>query len=359
MVKWIKTMNKDKQMQPNFTFDNTWSPKLLRLLHEEAPQITNAWLQGSASCNMLGAAVDMYNQTEMTALQVKSFCQQAHKHSHKIAWTIDETCIGNTAEFLKTWDACKELLLEFLTFIEIDQLVVAHPLLLLKLQELNSSIPIKLSAFAGITEPNQLLMLLDLGCKITTISVPIEQNRNQRWLHALIALCDTLSVTVEVTVNDFTYLTGCNCSGLLGLTQANMWAHAKQDDPAVANELIDLLTTIRNTDPINAIRAKWILPQQLKQYGEMGIHQFRILSSTEKTLIRILRAYLNNDYTGLLSDLCAETEVPEIFDIPIEHLVDFSYSILVNCNNDCSTCMFCENAYYNICIEGTEECDTE
>lgn len=345
---------------------NTWDFALLKGIAsipvDPEYEVIVDTLFGCTKSNLLGNARSPDRIQNLNMKKTAAFIDEAHAQNLKIAWTINESCVGNVKEFIDTWDANGEALTEFFEYLSVDSLIVANPLIMLKLATSSIDIPITISTIANITEPNQLMVLIDRGCHITKFCVPVARNRDLNWLHSMNKVSGVLGIEMEVIVNEFCFLDGCNCEGLFRRSCYDMNAHAELGDQDSDSSWFprEICTTLREKDPVNWLKAKWILPQDMYLYEEIGINHFKITGRTHPTdfLLTILPYYLVRYFEGNLLELWPHlqtigkkdflTEQEKVLKglyIDTRRLEDFVRDILKICMGDCSVCDFCEREY--------------
>ncbi len=346
---------------------NTWDPKLYHALHEMNKTTTDVQidcLYGSTTCNLFGNARSPDRLQNLDMEETKTLIDEAHSLGFKIAWTINISCLGNLDSFEETWKKLGTSISNFFEYLDPDILVVAHPLMMLKLAESGIDIPIEISTIAGINEPNQILDLVDRGANISRLCLPIHQNRNKPYIQSMVNLCTKLGIEIEAIANEFCFLNGCNCEGLYRRTCYDMNAHAESGDH-ICKYPRSLCIKAREEDPANWIRAKWILPQDMTSYEIKGIHRFKLTGRTHPTefLLSILPYYMTRNFTGNLLELWPhlqtinsknfkkdQEKVLSMGKIDTAGLTGFAERCMEICTNDCYTCSYCSK-YYNKLVD--------
>ncbi|GAI89198.1 unnamed protein product, partial [marine sediment metagenome] len=163
-------------------------------------------------------------------LTTKRYIENAHENGLKINWTMNGSVIGNVKNVLQDWKARGHSIVAMLEDLGIDMLTVAHPLLMLMLRDYGCTIPIEISTIANVCEPAQLRWFIDQEIQVNKICLPVGKNRNTKYLMAMMAECNKLGITPELIANEFCFLNGCNCEGLLRRTCYDMNALALSGD---------------------------------------------------------------------------------------------------------------------------------
>jgi collagenase-like PrtC family protease len=288
----------------------------------------------------------------------KDFISEIQKLGIEFLWTLNTSCVGNIQLFFKSRVLRDEI--QVLEKAGIDSLVIAHPAYLYILKEMKSTIPVEISTIMAIQEPMQLEVLKDIYPHITRICLPINKNRDARWIISICDLARKLDISVEIIANEFCFLNGCNCEGLFRHSCYDMNAHANPND-ANNNYPREFCTRYRESDPVNWYRAKWILPQHMTLYSILGIDSFKITGRTHPTkfLKKVIPYYLARDFTGNILELWPQIQTiySKEFDKDQQAVLDqhkvftglhidkMIQQALSSCSNNCMGCNICERAY--------------
>ncbi len=361
-------------MKAKINVGNTWHPtqieKVIALNTEFGNDAEVDCMYGSTGCNILGNARSPDRIQNLAISETSEYIETAHASGLQIAWTINESCVGNTVEYVRNFRSLAASIREFFDILNPDILVVAHTLTMLMLQEIGEKRPIEISTITDLREPNQLVLLVEKGINIKRICLPISQNRNLTYLRSFQRVASTLSIELEVLVNEFCFLDRCNCAGLFRRSCYDMNAHAKDTDCDADENFYPraICTHLREKDPVNWLRAKWILPQDMAKYQEIGINRFKLSGRTHPVeyLLSILPHYLARSFSGNLLELWPHLQTIgklENFEEEQKHVLEqihiaagplskaFSTSLLL-CPNDCNRCQICGDIYSKLLQEG-------
>ena len=357
-------------MSAHLNIGNTWDIKLLEgiktleSLYDEGVKVDT--LYGCTSCNIFGNARAPARVQKLSTEETRNFICKTHEQKLQIAWTINVSCIGDTQQFITKFTKNRKQIENFFQYLGVDILIVSHPLLMILLSKYEIDIPVEVSTITNITEPNQLTHLVDIGCNIKRVCVPVGKNRDKAFLVSLVSVCEYLGIEIEVMVNELCFLDACNCEGLFRKSCYDMNAHA-----TTANNTLDyprgFCIKAREKDFVNWLRAKWVLPQHMQYYEEIGIHRFKITGRTHPTefLLGLLPSYLKRNHNGNLLDLWAHLQiigkdsfkekqqnVTEKLDINSSGLDSFFNTVFEHCKNDCFQCEICPDYFQRLCDEG-------
>ena len=317
-------------------------------------------LYGCTSSNPIGNAREPKRLQQLSNDQTLSFVGKARKLGMRFAWTINTSCVGNVDKYTEWWKENQGKLKEYFQFLNPDFLIVAHPLIMILIRESGIDIPIEISTIADIQEPKQVLALVDIGINVKRICLPVHRNRDFKYLESMSAMCKELGIEVEVIANEFCFLDQCNCNGLFRHSCYDMNAHAHEGTAGNNKYPRDLCVMFRERDPANWLRAKWILPQHMRLYEDIGINHFKITGRTHPTafLAKILPYYMAREFKGNLLELWphlqtinsekfqdVQKKLVAATSIPTDRLDEFFRHVLHYCTNDCYTCRFCHDFY--------------
>jgi len=235
---------------------------------------------------------------------------------------------------------------------------------MLKLAEAKLEIPIEISTISNIQEPNQIRILLDEGVNIKRICLPVSMNRSKDYLFSICCFCAEKKIEVELIANEFCYLNKANCEGLFRKSCYDMSSHAEGDDTSTKYPQ-EICTRLRESDPVNWLRAKWIIPEMMKMYNRFGINHFKLTGRTHPSefLMKIIPWYMNQKSEGHLLELWPHLQTIEAanFDSTQEktlsrlpkipnndQMLEFCRQVLKYCRNNCIDCRICEKQFRNI-----------
>lgn len=349
---------------------NTWDPKLVNNIakfnKKSKDGVLIDTLYGCTTCNLIGNARSPDRLQQLDIEQTRKFVDLAHANGLKIAWTINESCVGNVEIFIEQWKQLADGIKKFFLALDIDMLVVAHPLIMRLLTEYRIDIPVEVSTITNITEPAQLIELTDAGVFVTRVCIPVGKNRDGTYLKAMVRICNILGIELEVIVNEFCFLNSCNCEGLYRRSCYDMNAHAEAGDKDSGYPR-DICIEAREKDPVNWIRAKWVLPQHMCLYEDVGINRFKITGRTHPTnyLLSIIPHYMKRIFTGNLLELWPHLQtigaadfqtqqeaVTDNINLSASQLGKLMVSGLLSCKSDCTSCNYCDKVF-KILVYGT------
>ena len=266
-------------------------------------------------------------------------------------YLLNSTCTGgreSESEFRQKLLAY----LKTLSDMGVECVTAANPFMIEFIKRHVPAFTVKSSIFLDIDGVAKARFLESLG--VDNIKVSINSNRNFAFLREL-----RKAVTCDLTllVNQ-ACLYQCPYSYFHG----NINAHASIDEKPIDGPLSTYCmlkcTLLKLRDPAQLVRSRWIRPEDLEYYEEIGYDTFKIAGreATTDRIVRTVAAYANRRCDGnlldilngvtLLEALPARTGIPAI-KLPVldDRCLDgfLRFWIEGKCKGRCSTCDYCEN----------------
>jgi collagenase-like PrtC family protease len=217
-------------------------------------------------------------------------------------------------------------LVDQLTLIGINRVTIANPLLMEIVREINKDIEIDVSTVAHIDTVTQAKYLKE-KLNIRKICNNLMRNRSVTFLKNMADYCRKNDIIFEVMVNEFCgngqdqYLTHCVYRDSCYLCHAT--DHSKEDALRFDNFPMGHCMAGRGLDPLNWLRTRFIRPEDLHYYTDIGINQFKITGRTGSTeyLLLMAESYMKGKWEGNLLGLWKplETIQSEASEVDFEH----------------------------------------
>lgn len=178
--------------------------------------------------------------------------------------------------------------------------VVGLPYLLKMIKRDYPDLEVSISSYARVQSVREVEEYISLGAD--TVIIHEDVNRDFGLLTRLGEMVRDQRVDVELIANN-SCLYGCPYRRTHDITSSES---SREGGPQFWFEYPILLCAIdlRN-DLSNLIRMRWIRPEGLKVYEEIGIDRFKIASRNKGTewTLRAVRAYSSRNYQGNLLDI--------------------------------------------------------
>lgn len=263
---------------------------------------------------------------------------------------------------------------EFVKYCEsigVYRITVANPMMLEIIRNYaHSDIEVEVSTIMHVDTVSQIKYLYEkYGVK--KVCNNLNKNRDFKFLEAAAKYCNDNGIILELMANEFCGVGGSDYATHCIYRDSCYICHATNEvleDTLTLHEYpMKFCTNSRNENPANWLRLKFIRPEDVKVYNEIGINHFKITGRTgsSKYILRTIGAYLNESYDGNLLGLWkplesikdASVEDVHFYDIPNKSLDGFishwSQDKFVCDNEVCGqTCKYCEQFYEGHCKGG-------
>jgi collagenase-like PrtC family protease len=247
----------------------------------------------------------------------------------------------------------------------VKRITVGNPILLDLIRSVSKAINIEISTIAHIDAITQIRYYKE-NWNVDKVCGNLMKNRSIRFLKKAAEYCNQIGVKYELMVNEFCIVGGYDYStscimrdGCYILHNSNI---TKEDALSMNGYPMQFCMTSRNTHPANWLRARFIRPEDIDRYVNIGINNFKITgrTGTAEYLLTMARAYLEKKWNGNLLSLWKpletiyteqkESEFEHDINIPNEKLDDFLdywFDSDVCCEeNVCGiNCKYCEEFY--------------
>ncbi|MDT7861963.1 MAG: peptidase U32 family protein [Saccharolobus sp.] len=237
---------------------------------------------------------------EVNEEQFKAHIDLAHSYKIKFLYTMNtSTLLGREYDSKFINSLTKEI--DRLVNLGIDGLIVALPFIIRLIRSEYPDLEISVSSFARVNIMRQIEEYVGLGAN--TIIMHEDVNRDFELLKQIAKISKNENFEVELILNN-SCLYGCpfrlthdNISSITSMINGldNVWFEYP---------VLMCATDVLN-DPANIIRMRWIRPEDLHYYEELGIERFKIAGRNKKTewILRAVKAYTSGKYDGDLLDI--------------------------------------------------------
>lgn len=251
---------------------------------------------------------------------------------------------------------------KYLESIGVYRITFANPMMAMFIREV-SDIELEASCILHIDAITQMKYLHDT-LKVNKLCNNILKNRNKLFLTNLANYCNKNDIILELLAQEFCYNAKKNYAAPCLYRDSCYLAHAtckyKQESMSYNNYPMKYCINSRNGNDASWLKSRWIRPQDLHYYNDLGINYFKLSGRTGGTeyITKIMTAYMSETYSGNLLELWkpletiynGEKESSHAFEdyIETEKLDGFLDHWMVNnfeCENEeCGkTCNYCNN----------------
>lgn len=262
---------------------------------------------------------------------------------------------------------------EFIKYCEsigVYRITIANPMMLEIIRNYaKSDIEIEVSTIMHIDTVTQIKYLFE-KYGVRKVCGNLNKNRDFNFLEAAAKYCNDNGIIFELMANEFCGVGGEDYATHCVYRDSCYLCHATNTslvDTLMLDEYpMRLCTNSRNENPANWLRLKFIRPEDIKAYNEIGISHFKITGRTGSSeyILKTLSAYLNESYDGSLLGLWKPLESIKDESLENFHLYNIQNKSLDGfikhwakdkfvCDNEVcgQTCRYCENFYKEHCLD--------
>jgi len=242
-----------------------------------------------------------------------------------IQWNylLNAPCLGNR-EFDQGFNNKLFDFIQWLVDIGVSAVTVASPYLLRFVKSHWPELHVSISKFARINSVQRALFWQSLGADQITLDLNINRD-----FSLLSQIRKAITIDMVLLVND-----ACIYQCPFELYHSVISGHASQNDKAPYISYCSLhCRYIMAKNPAEIIRSRFIRPNDLSEYTQLGFNRFKIVDRFKKTnwLINVLKAYSQQSYSGNLADILGrfETYAPVNFDQSSWHHSTFDFDVYI------------------------------
>jgi collagenase-like PrtC family protease len=230
--------------------------------------------------------------------EAASFIGEARKRDLEFNYLINASCFDNL-EFTKERYGKIAEHLEWISSTGVNMVTVTLPFLLQMAKRYFPHLKVCVSSFARVQNVHLARYWEEMGAE--KIILPESIARDFRTLRLI---REAVTCELELIANHC-----CLFHCPLDLHHRNMVSHGSQEGHpcgGFAADYCKLACQLRKLKrPVELIKARWIRPEDLRYYEDVGIDYLKLVERFRGTesLIRILDAYERRSYTGNLAEL--------------------------------------------------------
>ncbi|MEX2684132.1 MAG: U32 family peptidase [Candidatus Sigynarchaeota archaeon] len=272
-----------------------WDPRLLEEVVKNKYPVKDFF--ASAQHTAVGGGRPSSILPETNEKMMKQQIKKMHDSGIEFYYTINAPCMAGQ-EFVR--ETHEKMLKEFewIQLIGADGVVLAIPYLIELVKEQFPRLKIRVSTVAKVNTVNKAKYFEVLGASSITPDVMI--NRNFKVLEKM---AKGTTCAIDLIVTD-----GCLFECPFRLYHYTLTGHASQsysNREAYIDYPILRCNIEKFTHPAEAMKCRWVRPEDLRHYEAVGIHQFKIGGRrlTTDMILRSVRAYSEQTYKGNLTDI--------------------------------------------------------
>ncbi|MFX1479025.1 MAG: U32 family peptidase [Promethearchaeota archaeon] len=253
---------------------------------------------GTASHSVVGAGRPSILLKDINEEQIIEHISKIHKNKMKFSYALNAPCMNNM-EYDPYYH--KELLklLQWISDIGSDSVIVTIPLLIQLIKEQFPKLKVRVSTISHVNSVNRAKFYEYLGADEITPDVMI--NRDFKTLKNI---RKNVKCKIVLLCTD-----GCLFQCPFRLYHYNTLGHASQTYQQFERRYIETCvlncSLIKFSDPTEVIKCRWVRPEDLSHYEAIGIDNFKVAGRIMPTswIIRAIKAFSSRKYEGNLIDI--------------------------------------------------------
>lgn len=271
-----------------------WDFKLIDDILENGYPVRD--LFGAAHHSIVGGGRPTCIIPEVKNEEIEEFIKKIHHHKMEFTYLLNAPCM-NGQEFVT--ETHRKLLdeIQWISDIGVDNLVITIPYLIELIKEQFPKFKIRVSTIARVNSVNKAKFFEMLGADEITPDVMI--NRNFKVLEKMV---NSVNCNINLLVTD-----GCLYECPFRQYHYNLCGHGSQtfNDRYYIDYPLISCSIIKYSNPTEIVKCRWIRPEDLIHYEEIGIKNFKIGGRRLPTdvIVNSVKAYSEREYKGNLSDI--------------------------------------------------------
>lgn len=272
-----------------------WDPELIDNL-AEIPEVTEVY--GCNSATPVGTGRPSMVLGKTTKEDMPAYIKKVHEKGFKFSYVLNAPCMNNREYSVKGHSELIENI-DWLVSIGIDGFTVSIPYIIEIIKKRHPNIAVKSAIAAHVGTARRAKHFERLGVDEIVIDNMI--NRDFRMLEKI---KKTVNCKLTLLLND-----ACLYDCPYRVYHYNTCGHASQTNHETGGFYIDYCSIRclidRMNDPSLLISARFIRPEDVKYYEDLGFDSFKVSGRRMKThwITRAAKAYATRIYDGNLSDI--------------------------------------------------------
>lgn len=253
---------------------------------------------GKMSQDVVGGGRPSLALADLDAIALRAAVLLAHQSGLRFYYVLNSPCMGNL-EFSRATNQKINALLDLIADSGVDGVVVSMPYLLALIKKRYPKLLVSISTFVGITTSQKAVMWEDQGADRLILGIDV--NRNRRLLEQIRR---AVKCELELFANAM-----CLYQCPFGSAHSACNGHASSSADILKGFNVDYhsyqCSERRLSKPSEFIRGRFIRPEDVKAYEDIGIDVLKISDRLRSTswIIRAASAYSGRHYDGNLADI--------------------------------------------------------
>jgi collagenase-like PrtC family protease len=278
----------------NLTVATNWDEELIRQYADLG--VGSVW--GVMDKTPVGGGRPYHILAKVSKEQVEDYVKKVHAAGMKFDYLLNAPCMNNL-EYKK--ETNRELIdhIEWISSIGVDGVVVTIPLIMEIVKEQFPKLEVRVSTVCHVNSVQRALMFEELGVDSITLDFNINRDFN-----LIRKIREAVKSKLIILAND-----GCLYQCAYRFYHYNIIGHASQTTNPLEGFYIDYCiircTTKRFSNKVELMKSRWIRPEDVHLYEEIGIDSLKVGGRRMSTawLTNAARAYNARKYEGNLGDL--------------------------------------------------------
>lgn len=259
---------------------------------------------GSDMANADLAARPDFRLPDISLKFLENFVKKCNDNNIEFNYTMNSILpYGSKQNLLKN----RNKVLDFVKYLEdigVYRITIANPLLGFIIRE-KSNIPFEISTIMHQDTVTQALLYKKMFGNVDKICASVLKNRDFNFLKNTQKICNDNGITLDLMVNEFCYNTvggsSSHCIFRDSCYICHAQTHTKEEAMEYNNYPMGYCISSRGNSEAGWLRSRYILPEWLDVYNEIGISAYKLTGRTGSTeyLKKIAEAYLSKNSEGL------------------------------------------------------------
>jgi len=253
---------------------------------------------GVGNFSIVGHGRPSFLLKEVNEEEIAEYINQVHKKKMKFSYLLNAPCMSNM-EYEPNFHRKLIEHLQWISDVGSDYVIVTIPFLIQIIKEQFPNLKIRVSTISHVNSVNRAKFYESLGADEITPSIMI--NRDFKTLEKMqkAVKCKIVPLLTD----------GCLYQCPFRYYHYNLLGHSSQGDHQLGGNYIDSCilncSVIKFSDKTEVIKARWIRPEDLSHYEEIGIDTFKIAGRRMSTewITRAVKAFSSRKYEGNLVDI--------------------------------------------------------
>lgn len=244
---------------------------------------------------------------DLSYVELESYIKKCNDIGVVFNYTLNTINPGSKEEMILQERDIKNHM-RYLIDIGVGRITLAHPLLMEMLREVDPNFPLEVSTIAEVRALSQIRYYKD-RYNADRICLALERNRDISWLEKAGELADEIGINLELLANEFCMVGAENYTTTCIYRTTCYGAHATDTTQETAELFncypMDRCMTARAQSKAAYLKSKFIRPEDVSRYHDIGIRHMKITGRTGSTdyILKMAEAYLSGKYEGNLLGL--------------------------------------------------------